>query len=325
MWRQVAGVVLAVTALVWQASTGRAAPDPPGAAVVCVARGDHILMTPGVLAPHVLFPKGRVDFRVVEKLIGEAMKALTGKEGPAAWRQFVSPLDRVAIMVDVAKPPVQLATVEIIIDGLVGAGVSPDNICVFGDDEGNLFNAGFTIRRQGPGVRAYGAESEGYRGGISRIPADCQVLLNVATLRADPQLGLTGCVANCLACVPTVERLRLRGTPELVPSVAAHPALRPKLRLNFLEAYLPVMEAGGDDPPTYQYRGLIVGSDPVAVDTIGARILQGCRDAFKHEPWPLTPEPAYLRAAQKSFRLGQGDPAQITVELRGPEEGAFLR
>jgi uncharacterized protein (DUF362 family) len=157
------------------------------------------------------------------------------------------------------------------------------------------------------------------------VTGDLQVLINVATLKADAEIGMAGCVANCLACVPEVERRRLRADAAALPSVAAHPAIRMKLRLNFLEAYLPVVDPQPKEPITTQYCGLIVGTDPVAVDTIGLQVLQACRDAHRQQPWPLTPEALYLRAAQQEFRVGQADQSQITVRLTGPEEGSYLK
>lgn len=304
----------------------QAMPDPPGPSTVVVARSDHILVPPGLLVPKVLYPRGRVDFRIVEQLVDTTVATLTGKTGSEAWRDFVEPTDTVGILVDTGTNPVQLATVEVIIDRLVGAGVSPNNICVFSDNESQLFAAGFALRREGPGVRTYGADSEGFRGGLSRIVVDyCHALINVASLKADPEIGMAGAVANCLACVPNVERRQLLSNPVRLAAPAAHPGVRQKLKLNFLEAYLPLVDATDPDDPTWQYRGLLASTDPVALDVIGTRVLQGCRDAVHKASWPLQPAVTYLAPARKDFRLGQSDPALITVRFSGPEEGSFLQ
>ena len=319
-WVPLAAIIwLAAPAGVW------AVPDVPGPATVCVARADHILVPEGISAPRVLFPEGRVDFDVVEKLVDGCMESLTGKKGAEAWRQYFSATDKIGIIVDVGKYPIQTATVETIIDRLVDTGVSPDNICVFAGDERDLFVAGFTIRRDGHGVKTYGAESEGFRHGMSRIVLDyCDALINLADLRADNDIGLAGCVASLSACVPSVERLRLRATPELLGSVGAHPAIRQKLRLNFLEAYMPILDVTAQGKQTWQYRGLLVSPDPVAIDVMGAQIVQARRDQVRGQPWPLTPAPTYLRAAQERYRLGQADKSKITVRLRGPTEEAYV-
>jgi len=136
---------------------------------------------------------------------------------------------------------------------------------------------------------------------------------------------MAGCVANTLACVPTVKRVALRQNPATLPEVAAHPALRRKIRVNLLEAYLPLLDVAATARTTWQYKGLLAGTDIVAVDTIGLKILQGCRHAQKGEHWPLPAPPDYLQAAQEHYRLGQAQEALITTELTGNEEGNFLR
>ena len=307
------------------AALGWAKPDPPGPATVHVVRSANILVPQGIFAPHILYPEGRVDFDVVERLVDRAMMELTGQPADVAWQEFFSPNDTVGLMIETARYPVQAATVEVIIDRLVGIGVSPAKIIVFSGDERDLFAAGYNINRGPAGVRVLGTESEGFRGGMSRIVTDyCDAIINLGTLRTDPELGMAGCVANALASVPNVKRVALRQDPATVAEVAAHPALRGKVRLNLLEAYLPLLEMVGQARTTWQYKGLLAGTDPVAVDTVGLQILQGCRRAHKGADWPLPAAPDYLQAAQESYRLGQSRAASITAKLWGPDEDSFL-
>jgi hypothetical protein len=292
---------------------------------VHVCRSATILVPQGIFAPRILYPEGRVDFDVVERLVDKAMTELTGKPAEMAWQQFFSPNDTVGLMIETVRYPVQAATVEVIIDRLVGMGVSPARIIVFGGDERDLFTAGFNINREPTGVRVLGAESEGFRGGMSRIVTDyCDGIINLGALRTDPELGMAGCVANTLACVPNVKRVALWQDPATLPEVGAHPALRGKIRLNLLEAYLPLLEMVGQARTTWQYKGLLAGTDPVAVDTVGVKILQGCRNAHRGADWPLPVVPEYLQAAQEHYRLGQSQQTFIDARIWGPPEDSFL-
>jgi len=313
-------LLLAVGAAVW------AHPDPPGPATVHVVRAESILVPQGIFAPRVLYPEGRVDFDVIEKLVDQGMQSLLGRSDATAWQGFFAPNDRIGIMIDAGKYPVQAATVDTVIDRLVGAGVLPSRIVVFSGDERDLFNAGFNINRDTTGVRVLGAESEGYRGGVSRIALEyCDVIINIATLRTDPDLGMAGCVANMLAAVPNVTRVAARRQPELLPAAVAHPVLRAKVKLHLLEAYLPLLEMQGQTRVTWPYRGLLMGTDPVALDVIGRKILQGCRNAYKQAPWPLPERVDYLPIAQAQCRLGQAEEKMITVQLTGDEKDSYLR
>lgn len=305
-----------------------AIPDPPGPATVHVLRSPTILIPQGISAPRVLYPQGRVDYDVVEKLVDAAVAAVTGKPAVVAWGELFESNDRVGILIDTNGYAVQTATVETVVDRLINTGISPGNIIVFSGDEGDLFMAGFNINRDEKSVRVLGTESEGFRGGFSRIVSDyCDAIINIAALEVDPEIGFTGCVANALACVPTVRRVELRGNADRIGSVAAMPVFRQRLRLNLLEAYLPLLDTVGQGKEkqkiTWQYGGLIAGTDPVAVDVVGRQILEGCRQTSKGQPWPLPQATDYLQPAQLKYRLGMSARQQITVKVEGHTQDAF--
>lgn len=128
--------LLAVTfALGIVAQAAPAMPDPPGPATVYVARAERILVPQGLSAPRLLYPLGRVDYDVVERLVDSAAAAVAGTSDGSAWRRLFSATSRIGIMVDAGRYPVQLATVETVIDRLVNSGVPPSAIVVFASDE----------------------------------------------------------------------------------------------------------------------------------------------------------------------------------------------
>lgn len=291
-----------------------AMPDPPGPTTVQVVRAPVILTDQKISAPKVLYPEGRVDFDVVEAMVDRMITAVTGKEGWMAWQSIFAANDRVGIMVDAGTYPAQMATVETLINRLVGAGLSPSNILVFSGSENDLFAAGYRVRHEGQGVRVYGADSEGYRGGVSRIPSDyCDAMINLASLQVHPDTGFAGCVANALNCVPFAKRVEALRDLQLLPKAAAHPVVRQKTRLYLLEAYVPLLDIQGATKVTHQYKGLIAGTDPVAVDMVGRRVLQECRTARKGSDWPLPQTTDYLQIAQQKYRLGQAETDKVAV------------
>lgn len=302
-----------------------ALPESPGPATVYVVRSETIFVPQGLLAPRILFPFGRIDFKVIERLVDQAMTNLTGKSPEQAWQLLCNPTDTVIIIADVTRYPVQVGTIEVIVDRLLNLGLSPSQIIVLGGDERDLFSAGFNINRDPSSVRVLGAESEGYRDGLSRIVSQYgDVLINVASLKADPELGFAGCLANTLSAAPLVKRIELRTNPGQLPSIAAHPLVRRKLKLNLLEAYVPLLEMDEKSRITYPYKGLLASTDIVAVDVVGRRILEGCRNAYAKKEWPLPAAPDYLQSACELYRLGQADAMQITVRLMGNTEQSFL-
>ena len=321
-------VVLPIILLLTSAAA-LAVPEAPGPATVYIARSAKILYPPGIAAPKALYPQGRVDYDVVAKLVDTAVEAVTGKGNEEGWRDLFKASDRVGIMIDAGEYPVQTATVETVVDRLINNGINPRNIVVFSGDERDLFNAGFNISRDDKTVRVLGTESEGYRGGFSRLVSDyCDALINIATLEVNPDLGFNGCVTNTLACVPTVQRVALCSHPDQIASVAAMAAVRQKVRLNLLEAYLPLLDTirkGKEkEKITWQYGGLIAGTDPVAVDAVGRQVLEHCRQASKGQPWPLPQATDYLAPAETNYRLGTSNRQQITVKVEGYTQDSFV-
>jgi hypothetical protein len=60
-------------------------------------------------------------------------------------------------------------------------------------------------------------------------------------------------------------------------------------------------------------KGLIVGTDPVAVDAIGAHLLQAKRIAFFGEDRALDVPPTHIMVADKTYGLGVSDLSRIQL------------
>ena len=324
----VAGAVIITIGLTLGRGAGLADPQrPPGPAKVGLARADHLYLSGPVFAPPGVYPEGKVDYKVIVDLIDRAVQAFSGQPEEQFWSERFVPTDRVGLMIDVQQPPVPIVLVDAIIARLIGAGLRAENILIFSGDERDLFAAGFSLRQNWTGVRCYGAESVGYRHGISRIVLDmCDSIINVGCLRPEGQVGMTGAVFNHLACVPHTRRIDLFSHPQQLASAAAEAIVRRRTRLHFLAALHPyyALPTPDNPKPRWEYTGLLVSTDPVAVDVIGQRILEAKREQQAGQSWPLNPAPDYLQAAGEQYYLGQCQPSLITVALSGPQEDSLL-
>ena len=74
----------------------------------------------------------------------------------------------------------------------------------------------------------------------------------------------------------------------------------------------------------WTYGGLIVGADPVAVDTTGARIIAAKRREFFGEERPISPPPHHILYADTRYGLGVSDPEQIEVVRIGWQQDALI-
>jgi hypothetical protein len=104
-----------------------------------------------------------------------------------------------------------------------------------------------------------------------------------------------------------------------------YPMVKGKTRLNILSALTPQFYGRGanffDRRYVWAYKGLIVGTDPVAVDAIGAQLLQTKRTAHFGDDRPLDVPPVHIEAAEKRYNLGVSDLKRIRlVKLGWTEE-----
>ncbi len=102
--------------------------------------------------------------------------------------------------------------------------------------------------------------------------------------------------------------------------------IKGKTKLVIIDALRPLCDKGPQPDPRYQwnYNGVIASTDPVAAEAVGLRIIQAKRDQIKGEPWPLSPPPLCVEAADKQYGLGTCDLAKIKIIKHGWTEGALV-
>ena len=62
----------------------------------------------------------------------------------------------------------------------------------------------------------------------------------------------------------------------------------------------------------------------MAVEAVGLKIIQAKRDALRGEPWPLSPPPICIEAADKVYKLGNSRFDNIDIRLIGWDEDALI-
>jgi len=287
-----------------------------GRSIVASVHSSQTRLTRGILTSRKVHPLGRLDYRVLARMADRAAMVATGHTRIAeAWGDVVSGADRVSILYDAGQPPASLVLLDVLVDRLVRAGVRPGNIIIWADSERSLFSAGISLRGDAGKVRVLGADSTGYRDGVSRILLDdCDLMINVARLRPDPRFGMCGAVANLLACLPPEDRAAALQDATQLANAPAQPVVRVKAKLHILDACQPNYDFGPLDMPPYWDCGrLLFSRDPVALDCAGAAILEAKRQEVKGAPWPLDAQPDYLQIADSQYRLGHSDPDRFLV------------
>jgi hypothetical protein len=97
------------------------------------------------------------------------------------------------------------------------------------------------------------------------------------------------------------------------------PEVKGKTKLVLVDALRPLCDKGPQPDPRYMwdYKGLIAGTDPVAVEAVCLKIITQKRQALRGEPWPLSPPPLCLAAADEVYRLGTSRLDEITIDAKG--------
>jgi len=248
----------------------------------------------------VLDSEGKVNAPVIQRMLDDAVTRLMDETEPgAAWKRVVKPTDTVGIKSNVwfnLRTPAELETA--IRQRVIDAGVPDERVGV--DDRG--------VRR-------------------NPIFQKSTALINVRPMRTHHWSGVGSCIKNY---APFAERI-----PKYHPDACANlaglwdlPQVKGKTRLNILVMLTPLFYSKGphefSKEHTWPYKGMLVGTDPVAVDATGVRILEGKRRGFFGEDRPFTVSPKHIRVAQDKFKLGVADPERIELVKLGWTDGVLV-
>jgi len=248
----------------------------------------------------VLGPQDKVQEEILQSMLDEAVKSLLGvKEPMEAWRKLFKSSDVVGIKSNAwARLPTPKELEAAIKGRLLDLGVAEKNIDV--DDRGVLRNALFQ---------------------------NATALVNVRPLRTHHWSGVGTCLKNYIQFVPNPSSYHDEGCSPL-GKIWTYPIVKGKTRLNILSAITPQFYGRGanffDRRYVWPYKGLIVGTDPVAVDTVGAHLLQSKRIAFFGEDKALDVPPIHIMVADKKYHLGVSDLSRIQLVKLGWMEEVLI-
>jgi hypothetical protein len=233
-------------------------------------------------------------------MLDEAACILTGeKETRLAWQSLFVKTDVVGIKTNVwhyLPTPKELEGA--IHQRLVDVGIPTANISI--DDRGVLDNPVFKKATS---------------------------LVNVRPARTHHWSGVGSCLKNYIMFVRNPSAYHDEGCSDL-GKIWTYPVVQGKTRLNILCALTPQFYGRGahffDRRYVWPYKGLIVGTDPVAVDAVGADLLRRKRVAHFGEDRSLDVQPVHISVADKKFKLGISDLSRIEIVKVGWQDEALL-
>ena len=276
---------------------------------------------------------GKADTSLITKVIDSALEKITDTKKPSdAWRKLFNENDIVGIKVNCLagnrfSPHVEL--IEAIINGLKSAGVREGNILIFERFNKELKDAGFEIRKGKNSIKCFGTDDlpqSGYDpqpqiiGSVGScfsqiISSYCTAIINVPVLKDHDLAGTSIGMKNFFGIIHNPNKYHDSNCNPYIADLNSHPYIKGKLRLIICDALKAQYNGGPAFKPqwAWDYRGILVGTDPVALDRIGTQIIE---DKRKEVNMPSLKEagrePRYINTAAK-LGLGFDDPSLIDV------------
>ncbi len=215
-----------------------------------------------------------VNAAVLTRMLGDLAMRVTGKASAAdAWRSLVKPQDVVGLVSTDHLNATHRELVDAVRAAVVAAGV--------------------------PGDRVRMAQ-----GGPDAV-RPCTALVALPALKAHWLTGIGTVLKNYITFSGSPASYHDANNVKL-GEIWKLPIVEGKTRIVVVDALRPLCDKGPQPDPRYMwnYCGLIAGTDPVAVETICLRIITQKRQALRGEPWPLSPPPLCVAAAEESYHIG---------------------
>ena len=235
-----------------------------------------------------------VDVAVLKKMLEQTLIKFTGQNNTKdAWMSLVKPDDVIGLVPTDHLNPTHDELVDAVKRSLVDVGIPRDRI---------------KLAQGGP-----------------HKPKACTALIALPGLKAHWLTGI-GTVMKLYILYSGSPSRYHKGNSAKLGEIWNYPFVKGKTRLVLVDALHPLCDKGPQPDPRYKwaYNGLIAGTDPVAVETVCLKIISEKRKAIRGEPWPLSPPPICVEAADKVYGLGTSRMEEIKIEHYGWDQDLLL-
>jgi len=249
---------------------------------------------------NILDENGNVNKALLEKMLDEGLVKLTGmKFREDAWAQIFKPNDVLGIKTNVwTHLPTPRELENLLKEKAIGMGVIPEKISI--NDRGVKNDPVFQ---------------------------KSTALINVRPMRTHNWSGVGSLLKNYITFAEDLPAYHPDSCADLA-KLHNLPVTKGKTRLNILVMFTPLFHGVGphhyNKKYVWNYYGLIMGFDPVAVDSTGLRILQAKRKEYFGEDQPLNPPAKHIMLADTRHKLGTADPGKIELIKLGWEEDLLI-
>lgn len=284
------------------------------------------------------YASNKINQAVVSAMIDAGMKSLTGNTSAGdAWKSVLPGIDttkKVAIKVNCINsslsthPEVAYELASSISKMTFNGELFPENnVIIFDRTSGELRNAKYTINNTTSGVRCIGTDSNpGYSAQTYNVAGSTQkiskiltemsdYLVNAAVLKNHGGSGVTLCMKNHYGTCNSPGNLHGGNCDPSIPALNALEPIKSKQKLFVIDAILGITSGGPGGPPKIAPKRLIFGTDIVAVDTVGRKLLAD----NKASQLSIA---THIDTAASKYSLGTNDLNQIEIiNITNPSTG----
>jgi len=250
---------------------------------------------------NVLDKQGNLRPDTLDEMLDQGLSTLVEvPDHRSAWRKLFKETDRVAVKSNVwYYLPTPKPLEETIRKRLLEVGVDEDDIII---------------------------SDRGFHRNPDRLQRST-ALVNVRPMRTHHWSGLGTLLKNYIMFVPRPASYHGNACEKL-GAIWHLPHVKDKTRLNILVMLTPLFHGIGPHHfsrrYTWPYSGLILSTDPVAADAVGARIIQAKRGGYFERDRPISPPPLHILAADRRYGLGNSHPENIELIKLGWQEGVLV-
>jgi hypothetical protein len=264
--------------------------------------------------PGAINERNQADSKETTRLFDMALLALTTqKTAAASWKALgLNAADVVAIKINCNTWTIGLSPHPELVTALcrsLQTVIPANNIIVYDNDSAALKESNFASNRSNAGVRYTGTDQgDGFDATeqLTKIVTNTATkIINLASLKcAEGDLVASLLLKNHIGSLLPEDMPKCHKDQDFLAGVCARPSIKNKTILNIVTGLRGTYRRG---VPWY-WGGIILGTDPLAVETTALGVMNEKRALEKVAPLPI---PEYLKIAEKKYNLGTIDPAAI--------------
>ncbi|GJQ58686.1 MAG: DUF362 domain-containing protein [Candidatus Scalindua sp. AMX11] len=240
------------------------------------------------------------DIVIVKQMLNAGMTALTQTQTPEkAWRTLFSEDERIGIKINGLGSDTLIGNFQIcwaIVDALKAIGVRENNIIVWDQFQHHLLSSGFRLNTSFKGVKVFatdrGEGSEALDSGSSLkeydsgygavrvsniLTQEVDSLINLCLLKDHGLAGVSVALKNIShGVISHPDNFHDDACDPFIAALNSIPVIKDKIKLHICNGIRGLYE-GGPMPKkrfVWDYGGIMLSKDPVAMDTIGMDIIE---------------------------------------------------